>query len=219
VPETADGTALKAYATMVLMDYRRTFRASAVLFVDLVSRLPEDRWESPALGEWNLRDLVGHTVSSGLRQVPAVLATPATEIAVDTPEGYFALSRSVPPEVYAAAVAASSADARAVGLTLDPGELAGRATQALAAAGDDDIVTTPGGGMRVRDWIPTRTLELVVHGMDIARAAEVEVAFPAEAIGEATLLSARLAVKVGDGAVLLNALTGRASLPEKFSVL
>jgi hypothetical protein len=206
------------------MDYRRTFRASAVLFVDLVSRLPGDRWEAPALGDWNLLDLVGHTVSSGLRQVPAVLAEPAAEIAVDTPDGYFALSRSVPAEVYAAAVAASGEDARQSGLavTENPGmvgELAGRATQALAAAGDDDIVTTPGGGMRVRDWIPTRTLELVVHGMDVAQAAGVEVAFPAEAIEEATLLSARIAVKIGDGTVLLRALTGRASLPEKFSVL
>jgi hypothetical protein len=201
------------------MDYRRTFRASAVLFVDLVSRLPGDRWELPALGDWNLRDLVGHTMSSGLRQIPAVLAKPATEIAVDTPEGYFALSRSVPPEVYAAAVAASSADARESGMTMNAGELAGRATQALAAAGDDDIVTTPGGGMRVRDWIPTRTLELVVHGMDIAQAGGIEVAFPAEAIEEATLLTARLAVNVGDGTTLLKALTGRAPLPENFSVL
>jgi uncharacterized protein (TIGR03083 family) len=204
---------------MVLMDYRRTFRASAVLFVDLVSRLPEDRWESPALGDWNLRDLVGHAVSSGLRQVPDVLATPAAEIAVDTPEGYFALRRSVPPEVYAAAVAASTADARESGMKIDAADDAGRATQALAAARDDDIVTTPGGGMRVRDWIPTRTLELVVHGMDVARAAGIDVAFPAEAIEEATLLSARLAVKVGDGTVLLQALTGRGTLPEKFSAL
>jgi hypothetical protein len=73
--------------------------------------------------------------------------------------------------------------------------------------------------MRVRDWIPTRTLELVVHGMDVARAAGIDVAFPAEAIEEATLLSARLAVKVGDGTVLLQALTGRGTLPEKFSAL
>jgi uncharacterized protein (TIGR03083 family) len=207
------------------MDYRRTFRASVVSFADLVSRLPGDRWESPALGDWNLRDLVGHTVSSALRQVPAVLAAPAAEMTVDTPQAYFALARSVPAERYAAAVAASGEDARTSGIALadDPagvvGELAGRATQALAAAGDDDIVTTPGGGMRVRDWIPTRTLELVVHGMDVARAAGVEVAFPAEAIEEATLLSARVAVKVGDGTVLLRALTGRGTLPEKFSVV
>lgn len=207
---------------MVAMDYRRTFRASAVSFVDLVSRLPGDRWEAPALGEWNLRELVGHTVSSALRQVPAVLAVPAAEIAVDTPEGYFAFARGVPAAVHAAATAASTQDARESGRALTPdlaGDLAGRATQALAAAGDDDIVTTPAGGMRVRDWVPTRTLELVVHGMDVARAAGVEVTFPAEAIEEVALLAARTAVRVGDAAVLLRALTGRGSLPASFSVL
>ena len=52
------------------MDYRRTFRAAAVSFADLVSRLPADRWDSPGLGDWTLRELVGHTVSSALRQVP-----------------------------------------------------------------------------------------------------------------------------------------------------
>jgi uncharacterized protein (TIGR03083 family) len=203
------------------MDYRRTFRASAVSFVDLVSRLPGDRWEASALGGWNLRDLVGHTVSSALRQVPDVLAAPAGEIAVDTPEGYFAFGRGVSADRSEAAAASSDEGAGEPGPALAglAGELAGRATQALAAAGDDAIVTTPAGGMRVRDWIPTRTLELVVHGMDVARTAGVEVAFPAEAVEEATLLCARVAVRAGDATVLLRALTGRATLPEKFSVV
>ena len=36
---------------------------------------------------------------------------------------------------------------------------------------------------------------------------------------EATLLCARVAVRAGDATVLLRALTGRATLPEKFSVV
>ncbi|NMO52793.1 hypothetical protein HH310_16530 [Actinoplanes sp. TBRC 11911] len=181
------------------MDYRRTFRSSAVSFVDLVSRVPDDRWAEPGL-----RELAGQTVSSALGQVPVVLAEPAAEIVVDAPEAYFA--GGVP------AVTAMQ-DVRLAG------ELAGRATQALAAAGDDDVVTTPAGGMRVRDWIPTRTLELVVHGMDVARAAGLEVAFAAEAIEEVALVAARAAVRGGDAAVLLRALTGRGSLPSSYSVL
>ncbi|MFC3742016.1 maleylpyruvate isomerase N-terminal domain-containing protein [Paractinoplanes deccanensis] len=207
------------------MDYRRTFRAAAVTFVDLVARIPGDRWDGPGLGEWTLRDLVAHTAGSALRQVPDVLATPAESVTVASPEGYWTFARTVAPEVYAAAVAASTDLARTAAHELgdDPaapiGELAGRATQALAAAGDDDVVSTPAGGMRVRDWLPTRTFELVVHGLDVAAAAGVEAAFPPDAVTEATVLAARVAAAVGDGPSVLFALTGRAPLPKGFSVL
>ncbi|MGX6607520.1 maleylpyruvate isomerase family mycothiol-dependent enzyme [Micromonosporaceae bacterium Da 78-11] len=207
------------------MDYRRTFRSAAVSFVDLVSRIPADRWDGPGLGDWTLRDLVGHTTGSALRQVPGVLTTPGDAITVRFPEGYWAYARSAPPELYAAAVAASTDDARKTGQDLgdDPTdqlrEFAGRATQALAAVGDDDIVTTPAGGMRVRDWLQTRTFELVVHGMDIAEAAGIPVEFAPEAVAEATAQAARIAVAVGDGPTVLRALTGRSQLPKSFSVI
>src|ERR1700759_3427710 len=100
------------------MDYRRAFRAAAVSFADLVARVPGDRLDGPGLGDWTLRELAGHTVSSGLRQVPRVLATPDDTIARATSEEYWLLARTVAPEVLAAATAASSVDARATGLEL-----------------------------------------------------------------------------------------------------
>ncbi|MBU2665420.1 maleylpyruvate isomerase N-terminal domain-containing protein [Actinoplanes bogorensis] len=196
------------------MDYRRTFRSAAVTFVDLAGRVPADRLDGPGLGDWTLRSLIGHTISSALTQVPAVLGARADGINVAAAEGYFAFVRDVPADVLAAALAVSDADALPIA-----GELAGRATQALAAAGDDDVVATPVGGMRVRDWLPTRTFELVVHGTDVAVAAGVPVEFDPAAVSEATLLAARIAVALGEGPVLLRALTGRTSLPEKFSVV
>src|SRR4051794_34881908 len=110
------------------MDYRRSYRSAAVAYADLVARLPADRWDIPAaLGDWTLRDLVGHTASSALRQVPAVRATPASEIMVATPEGYFAYGRGVPADVLETAVAASSEDAHATGTSLgdDPAAVIG----------------------------------------------------------------------------------------------
>jgi hypothetical protein len=207
------------------MDYRRSYRSAAVAYVDLVSRLPADRWDGPGLGEWTLRDLVGHTASSALRQVPEALSAPADEVVIGTAEGYFALARSVPQAVLGAARAASTADARETGRTLGDnpaptiGALAGAATQALAAVGDDDIVTTPAGGMRVRDWLPTRTFELIVHGIDAALAAEVPHGFAEESVAVAAVLAARTAVAVGDAEPLLRALTGRGDLPRGFSVV
>jgi hypothetical protein len=80
-------------------------------------------------------------------------------------------------------------------------------------------VSTPVGGMRVRDWLRTRTFELVVHGLDTADAAGVSFAVVPEALAEAATLAARVAVVTGDGEALLRALTGRGGLPPKFTVV
>ncbi|WP_213010584.1 maleylpyruvate isomerase N-terminal domain-containing protein [Paractinoplanes toevensis] len=207
------------------MDFRRTFRSAAVAYVDLVSRVPEGRWDEPGIGDWTVRELVGHTVSSALRQVPEVLGTPAEEVTVAVAEGFWAFARSVPGEVYAAAVAASREDARATGAALgdDPldavREMAGRATQAVASAGDDDVVTTAAGGMPMLQWLSTRTFELVVHAMDLAAAIGVPHGMSPEAVAEATGQAARAAAATGDGETVLRALTGRGELPAKFSVV
>ncbi|GIF04043.1 maleylpyruvate isomerase N-terminal domain-containing protein [Actinoplanes siamensis] len=207
------------------MDFRRTFRSAAIAYAGLVAAIPPERLDGPGLGEWTLRELLGHTVSSALRQVPEVLATRAPQVEVATPEGYFAYARSAPPELVAAAAAASAADARAAAEALgdQPVEavsaVIGRATEALSQVGDDDVVATPVGGMRVRAWLPTRTFELVVHGLDAAGAAGCEFAAPVETIAEAVTLATRTALGLGNGAPLLRALTGREPLPPGFSMV
>ncbi|MFV2009960.1 MULTISPECIES: hypothetical protein [unclassified Micromonospora] len=110
------------------MNFRQTYESAASTYAELVHRVPADRWTGPGLGEWSLADLVGHTVSAALRQVPEVLATagqavlpttgpvpaPATAptVGVASPEAYWAARFGVPAEALAAAVAASSASSR-----------------------------------------------------------------------------------------------------------
>lgn len=207
------------------MDYRRTYRAAAIVFADLASRIPAASLDGPGFGEWTMRDLLGHTVSSALRQVPAVLADRAPALVVPVPEGYFALLRLAPTEMVAAARSASADDARATGTVLgdDPAReisgYIGQATAALAGASDDDVVATPAGGMRVRDWLPTRTFELVVHSSDIASAAGLPIEFDPETLSESVALAARVAAITGQGLTALRSLTGRGPLPEGFSIL
>ena len=207
------------------MDYRRAFRSAAVGFADLISRVPAKSWDAPALGDWTLRELAGHATSSGLRQVPTVLSTPADEITRATAEDYWLLARAVPPDVLAAARAASDEDARlnAEALKGDPagvvGNLVGQATQALGRAEDDALVETPAGGMRVRDWIPTRTFELVVHALDVAGAAGIELHLPPEVYADVAAQAARSAAMSGAGPTVLRALTGRSPLPANFTVV
>ncbi|WP_433790548.1 hypothetical protein [Actinoplanes sp. CA-252034] len=125
----------------------------------------------------------------------------------------------------AAARKASTDDARATGATLgdEPATAVsgyiGRATAALAGAADDDLVATPAGGMRVADWLPTRTFELVVHASDAAVAAGLPIGFDHETLASTAALAARVAVAVGQGVPTIRALTGRAALPTDFSVV
>jgi uncharacterized protein (TIGR03083 family) len=206
------------------MNFRHAYRAAAVSFADLLTRVPADRWQVPALGEWTLLDLVGH-VATELREVPEVLAVPADVVEIPSTEAYWAFARVTPVDVVAKLHAESGRAAREAGQALgdDPSaavnELIGRATQALASAGDDDVVATAAGGMRVRDWLPTRTFELVVHGQDVADAAGQEFAPGLDAMAEAVTQATFVAVAVGDGPLLLRALTGRSALPARYSVI
>ncbi|WP_436529661.1 maleylpyruvate isomerase N-terminal domain-containing protein [Actinoplanes sp. HUAS TT8] len=208
------------------MDFRRTYRSAAIAYAGLVAAIPLERLDEPGLGEWTLRELLGHTVSSALRQVPDVLATRAPVIEVATPEGYFAYARSAPADLVAAAHEASTEDARATAEDLgerpadEVSTLIGRATEALSRVADDDVIISAAGGMRVRDWIPTRTFELVVHGLDAATAIGLPYDdLPIETLAESLAMASRTALGVGSGVPLLRALTGRDALPPGFSVV
>jgi hypothetical protein len=207
------------------MDFRWAYKSAVATFVDLVYRVPEERWDAAGLGEWSLRELTGHVVGSALRQVPEVLGGPAATVDVASPEGYWAFARAAPAEVVAAVRAAATEDARKTAAELGEQPAAGvaeharAATQALSAAGDADVVVTAVGGMRVREWIPTRTFELVVHGLDVAAAAGAEVEFAEEVLAAVTLQAARVAATGKEKTLVLRALTGRATLPPDFSVV
>ncbi len=199
-----------------------TFTAAAQTFVRLVRGIPADTWGGPGLGEWDLRALVGHT-SRSLITVETYLRQPATDEDVPTPADYYV---AIKPLLASTADAASIAErGRAAGEALgdDPigylDELVERVT-ALARDAGDPLITTIAGGMRLRQYLPTRTFELVVHSFDIATAADRPAPdFPRPVLTEAVSLAAAAAVALGQGVELLRALTGRAELPADFSVV
>lgn len=80
-------------------------------------------------------------------------------------------------------------------------------------AGEHDrVVTTIVGGIRLNSYLPTRTFELVVHGLDITTAAGLPSSPP-----DAALRRCRPRGVAGDlhraRPGLLLAMTGRAQLP------
>lgn len=196
-----------------------TFAAAARAVRDTVTQVPGEAWDGPGLGAWNLRDLVGHT-SRSLVTVVEYLARPVPEEVV----------RSAP--AYYTAISAGGFDAEAVtergrqaGRDLGPDpaarfhSLVDEAVRVAERTDPDLVVHTIAGGMRVAAYLPTRTFELCVHGLDIAAATGIPVDLPAEAVEEASALGAVAAAQRGLGPDLLLAMTGRRALPPGFSVV
>jgi uncharacterized protein (TIGR03083 family) len=207
------------------MDVVETWVTAARAFADLVEHVPADRWAGPGLGEWTLRDLVGHICSAGLRTVVTTLEHSVDTEDIPSPQEYYALATTVDPAVYAAAVAASSDDARRTGAELgdDPATpvrlLVADAVATVLGAVPDMLVASAGGGMRLSAWLPTRTFELAVHSLDVARAIGRPAGLSAQVIGDAAALAARIATAIGHGPDVVLALTGRGDLTHGFSVV
>src|SRR4051794_22073441 len=198
-------------------DSRRAFRDAAEWFVRTAA-LVGDRWDHPGLGEWDVRALVGHT-SRSLLTVESYLARPAPDVAVPTPDAYYLATSAV---AAGPAVAERGRDAGAA-LGADPAAaVAGIAARVLPLVGERDgteLVTTLAGGMRLADYLPTRTFELAVHTADLATALGLPPEVPRTAAAQALHLVADLAVANALAGPLLLAATGRPGLPSGFSVL
>jgi uncharacterized protein (TIGR03083 family) len=198
-----------------------TYTAAAEAITDLVRRIPDDAWDGPGLGEWDLRALVGHA-SRSFVTVSTYLRAPADRKDLVSAVDYVARLREM-----AAGLGAADVVERGRQAGRDLGDDPAAAVDALAHAAltdvanaDDPLITVIGGlGIRLSNYLPTRTFELAVHGLDIARAAGVELVLPDAVLEEATVLATRVGVALGHGEAVLLALTGRTSLGEGFSVV
>jgi uncharacterized protein (TIGR03083 family) len=198
-------------------DSRRAFADAARWFVRTAA-LVSDRWDRPGLGEWDVRALVGHT-SRSLLTVEMYLARPAGTVEVASAGDYFRATSAAAADP---AVAARGRDAGSA-LGSDPAaavaEIAGRVLPLVDTRDGTELVTTIAGGMRLADYLPTRTFELAVHTADLATAIGAPLDVPATAATQALQLIADLAVGDGLAGSLLLAATGRPGLPAGFSVL
>ena len=150
------------------------------------------------------------------------MQTRATYDAAETAAEYYAAVSRFVTEESADAVRQRGVDA-GLALSEDPiGTLRQQradADAALDALDGDPVIETIVGGMRVSDYLPTRTFELTVHCLDIARATGLGFTPPRAALAEALSLASATAVELGMGTDVLLALTGRQALPPNCSVV
>lgn len=196
---------------------RQAFSDASQWFLSTAGRVG-DRWDDPGLGEWSIRALVGHTTRAFLT-IETYLARPAESVRVRHAAEYFQVARAV------ASTAEIAARGHVAGEALGPDPLssvAEIARRVLLLVGQSDpraVVSTPAGGMHLVDYLPTRTFELAVHTCDLSRALRTPLDIPASTAGQALRIVSDLALAAGSAGPLLLASTGRAGLPEGFTVL
>lgn len=198
---------------------REAYRQAAQFFVQVVAQIPDDRWDFSGLGVWTVRDLVGHA-SRSLANVETYLAKPAERIDIPDPAAYFLLPAAtfggptyVADRGRAAGQGLGGASASAVE------KLAQRVLAGLDQVADVFLLSVPGGGMRLDDYLATRVLELTIHSLDIAAAIGLEVEAPPGPMGVTLRLLSDLAVRQGKGPAFAFAATGRGNLPDGFNLL
>ncbi len=198
---------------------RGAFASAADAFATAVAAVPHELWDAPGLGEWTVRELVGHTgralttVTFYLQEEPAE----GTEV-LEGPTDYF--TRLAPLVDHAQIAERGRRAAQSLGD--DPaGAVAKLVTDtldAVEAADDGAVVVTPGGAMRLIDYLPSRVYELTVHRLDLEAATGIEPQHDEAATELSLLFSVALAAR-GEGAeAVLWSLTGRRPLPDGYSV-
>jgi Mycothiol maleylpyruvate isomerase N-terminal domain. len=184
---------LKVVRSELWTEARSAFGQAADWFVRTTAA-PPGRWDETALGEWTVRDLVGHT-SRALLTVETYLDRPVASVEVSSPVDYFraVLASTGDP----AAVAQRGREAGAAlgdDIPAAVAQLAERALSRVNAEHADARVATPVGGMRLGDYLPTRTFELTVHTCDLAVALDQPLDVPqAAASGSLAVLSGLVA--------------------------
>jgi uncharacterized protein (TIGR03083 family) len=196
------------------------YRAASILFVDVVERVPDDAWERPGLGTWDVRGLVGHTARAFLTVIDYLGLDEPSSVSIETAGDYYGslyLVYTNPEAIHRRGVD--------VGRTLgaDPAgailSLRDRALDLSEAQQPGRVVSIGGMGIPLDEYLLTRVFELVVHTLDLGRALDLTVDVPPALVEATATLAAAIAARTGKGEQLLLARTGRAPLPSDFSVV
>jgi|307.fasta_scaffold72859_2 uncharacterized protein (TIGR03083 family) len=183
------------------------YRDASRFLVEAVRAVPDSGWDAPGLGDWNVRELVGHA-NRGHTTVADYLVRPQQP----EPPGSTYFSDE--------AIAARGREAvRALGA--DPASAVAAASTAVVElieqSPPDAKIGSPAGTMTLAQFLPSRTAELTIHALDIVRAIGADLSAPPTALRESLVYVAQRAARKSGQDVLL-ALSGRAPLPAGYSV-
>ncbi len=189
------------------------------VFIDTIARVSNTQWHQAGLGEWTVRELVGHNCRATFGLIERSMAQPAARIDVQRPVDFWREVRT-PAENTAIAAEGREAAAALGDHPLEAArEMANRVRTRIQSTPDDALITTRAGGMRMIDYLATRVFECTIHTLDLATAIQVDIELPSPAATVALQLLGERTQLRGHAAPLLLAATGRRPLPEGLNVL
>jgi uncharacterized protein (TIGR03083 family) len=191
-----------------MTDPREDFGRAAEAFCRVVEQIEGDQWGLPGLGEWTVRELVGHALRA-VQTAAGYLDEPA-DVATLSSAGEYFRAALVIPELNAAVAERGRESGRELGA--DPvarvRSEVDAAVARVSAAELDEILAVIVGSITLRDYLPTRIFELVAHTDDICRAVGVGNPMPTDLVLIA--LCTALGLYADDERLeLLRQLTGR----------
>ena len=184
---------------------REAFYQAVPFFVDAVSRISPGQWDAPALGVWNVRDLVGHT-SRAITLVEQYATVGAEGASVGSAQDIAERGR-------VAGQALGNDPASAVR------DLAKRVVELVESLPDDHPLNTSAGERPLVRYLGSRVTELTVHTMDLADAVGVAVEPPVECMRVTLYGLSDMALRQGVAKEVAFALTGRRALAEGFTLV
>ena len=194
-----------------MKDVRPELHGVAEEFARLVDTIRADEWDLPAMDQWSVRELVGHTLG-GVKRAATYLDEPAEAVTHHSPAGYF-LTVSAMAGIHDQVADRGRASAQLLGE--DPVITVRRELEEafvrIDGADLDAVVNVVGGGMVYGPYLFTRLLEVVMHTDDLARVLGRTVSIPESAV--ALVLGSLTDMLTADqGMAVARALTGREPL-------
>jgi uncharacterized protein (TIGR03083 family) len=199
----------------VLDDYtkvRNGCRHASATLISTIGAIPDRQWDQAgALGEWTVRQLLGHTLRA-FTTIEAYLLPAADQPAtIETDAvGYYHIALAAPDLHQAIAERGRQAGADLSDPVAQTEEIVRRVLGLIDATADHAVVKAAAGVMTFGQYLTTRLVELVVHTVDLQRATGQVVTIDPDSAGVVIGLLATLA----DPVELLCALTGRSRLPD-----
>jgi len=198
---------------------RTGYTAITDVFIDTVARVDETQWQQVGLGEWTVRELVGHNCRATFGLIEGSINHPAERLDIERPVDFW---KDVRTPADNAAIAEDGRKAAAI-LGDNPlqavREIADRVRAHIDQSPDDTLITTRAGGMRLIDYLATRVFECTIHTLDLAAAIQADIDLPTSAATIALQILGERAMLRGHVIPLLLAATGRRPLPQGLSVL
>ena len=198
---------------------RDAFEEAGAFLVASVESVPEAAWDAPGLGEWTVRELAVHA-SRAATSVAQYLEEGRGLTGDDASGDSVAYYTTVLAGDDVHRTVAERSRSQAAELDEDVGDYVRRvvaeAVGAVRRAAGTDVVVTPAGPMTLAAYLPSRVVELVVHGIDLCDAVGLQARPPDSAMAVTVRTLTEVALRrpgAADPAALFRALTGRAPLP------